>query len=494
MTPVAVQTKTDASHTFLRLNMPIADSEYPQPRIAEAGQTYTFPFHFVIPERLLPSACTHDCATSHVHEAHVCLPPTMGDFDLSSDDLSPAMAKISYVIKARVIRIGEADAKVVVLAKSSRKIRVMPVVPEAPPLHILADDREYALSATKTLRKGMFKGKLGRLTASAAQTKALLVSPTSNSPPTIMATVYLRFDPADPSAAPPRLGSLSSRIKAHTFYSVKPLPHLATRTSMIASYDITRGVYTTSIPLATRCVANVTWTHRLGTPPNYVRRDSGYSTGSENANSNSNAASLTASNSASGPQRQQQRPRPEPISGVGYCNEAVTGGSGGESGTSYFETTILLPLTLPRGKTWLPTFHSCIVSRVYLLDVSLTVHSPGAGVPSTTLSLHLPVQISTSPAESGASGSADPGLGLNAAGDGAGVEEYFVPRVLDVPRAEFVGGSAGILSGTSRGQLGSIGSMASAGDGEEPPGYEALGSGQVTVRRAGTGMLGQLGR
>jgi hypothetical protein len=495
MTPVAAQTRTEASHTFLRLSMPIPDSEYPQPRIAEAGHTYTFPFHFVIPERLLPSSCTHDCSADHVHDAHLYLPPSAGDFDLSDDDLSPAMTKIAYAIKVRVIRIRETDTKAAVVAKSSRKIRVMPCIPEAPPLHIPADDKEYTLSAAKTLRKGMFKGKLGRLTASAAQTKAILVSPTSNSPPTIIATIYLRFDPAVPSAAPPRLGALSSRIKAHTFYGVRPLSNLATRTSMITSFDVSRGVYTTSTALATRCVANVTWTRHLGTPPQYARRDSGYSTSSENW------GSILASPSACGPRRQRE-PRPSLDGG-----RAGGGGGAGSVGTTYYEAVVLLPLTLPRGKTWLPTFHSCLVSRVYLLDVNLTVHSPGAGMPSTTLSLHLPVQISTSvAADAEARGNVDTELGLGAAAT-AGVEEYLVPRVLEVPREEFIGGSLAMLgagAGTDRlGNVGSVESGASAGsagegageitrgevgDIEQPPGYEVFGAGRVTVRRAGGGV------
>src|SRR5689334_3785656 len=43
----AVQVPQKASHTFLKLNMPIPESAYPVPRVFEVGRTYTFPFHFV---------------------------------------------------------------------------------------------------------------------------------------------------------------------------------------------------------------------------------------------------------------------------------------------------------------------------------------------------------------------------------------------------------------------------------------------------------------
>src|SRR5271167_1814149 len=66
MTPVASQSRIKARHQFLKLVMPITESDYPQPRVAEAGQTYRFPFNFVIPEHLLPSACKHPTVADHV--------------------------------------------------------------------------------------------------------------------------------------------------------------------------------------------------------------------------------------------------------------------------------------------------------------------------------------------------------------------------------------------------------------------------------------------
>src|SRR6187402_2492173 len=52
MSPHTTRSRTSARHRFLKLVMPIRDSDYPQPRIAEAGRAYTFPFNFVIPDQL----------------------------------------------------------------------------------------------------------------------------------------------------------------------------------------------------------------------------------------------------------------------------------------------------------------------------------------------------------------------------------------------------------------------------------------------------------
>jgi len=45
ISPHSSKQRTTATHNFLKLSMPIRDSDYPQPRIAEAGKTYTFPFN-----------------------------------------------------------------------------------------------------------------------------------------------------------------------------------------------------------------------------------------------------------------------------------------------------------------------------------------------------------------------------------------------------------------------------------------------------------------
>ena len=43
--PHSSKSMTVAKHNFLKLVMPMKETDYPQPRIAEAGRTYTFPFN-----------------------------------------------------------------------------------------------------------------------------------------------------------------------------------------------------------------------------------------------------------------------------------------------------------------------------------------------------------------------------------------------------------------------------------------------------------------
>jgi hypothetical protein len=57
LSPTSTRSKTLALHNFLKLVMPMRESDYPQPRIAEAGRTYSFPFNV----RTCPSLWIQHC-------------------------------------------------------------------------------------------------------------------------------------------------------------------------------------------------------------------------------------------------------------------------------------------------------------------------------------------------------------------------------------------------------------------------------------------------
>ena len=67
--------RTQAHHHFLRLFQPIDEAHIPEGRIAKAGQTYQFPFTFVVPERLLPQRTAEpvNTCTMHICNSHLAL-------------------------------------------------------------------------------------------------------------------------------------------------------------------------------------------------------------------------------------------------------------------------------------------------------------------------------------------------------------------------------------------------------------------------------------
>jgi len=343
----------------------------------------------------------------------------MGATDFSVyDDMGPEMSKIRYLIRVRVMKNKDGDEKEAVLAEEVKRLCVVPRVTEAPPMSMEFVD-DYVLSKTKSLRKGMFSGKLGKITVSAPQPSAIILPAPSleKAPATTMATVYLRFDPHQASSEPPRLGGLTTKIKAITFFSARAAQEFPTRASMLSVIDAVRGVYKCTIPVSSRCVESVVWEK---------------STATQRRNSDSSTCSSDCGESAN-----DERP--------------------------FYTAKILVPINLPSYKRWVPTFHSCIVSRVYTVDLALTIHTPGTGVPASSVSLHLPVQIAANGNRTGLSEltAAEAHQELQEA------NEFFRPRVIHAPSEEHVGNS--VLAPST----------------ELPPSYESFFSPAVPVVEPG---------
>ncbi|KAJ5679861.1 hypothetical protein N7462_008105 [Penicillium macrosclerotiorum] len=337
--------RTGSQQMFLKLRQPIEDSEYPTPRVLESGRTYSFPFTFVIPDRLLPQVCTHSRANAHVHRAHTMLPPTLGDPMLAGngkallDDMAPDMSQISYIVRVNLLKRSSTDHRnLKSLANLAKKIRIIPVMEEEPPINV-TEHPFYCIRKEKTV----------------PQTYPF-APPTCEASDTVssVATVNLRFDPVG-NEEPPRLGSMTSKLKASTFYSAGPWEDFPSQSGNVPLSQVGQGLFTDSIPLSSMCVASAQW--RKHTASDSDRRDSLQSTSSEDS----------------------------------------TDPSATFSGDIYYTASVVIPIPLPSHKTFVPTFHSCLMSRTYSLDLSLTYHTPGANVLTPTISLRLPIQIITQP-------------------------------------------------------------------------------------------------
>ena len=405
--------RTEAFQNFLRLVQPMDETAFPEPRIAKAGQTYKFPFTFVVPDRLLPQSCIHPVENDSVRDTHLNLPPSLGDPMLAAvgktlmDDMAPDMGVVSYAIKCRITNGRGSSGKHAIIAEHAKKLRVIPAVEENPPLSVLGGlEDDYKLRKEKDIKKGVFKGKLGRLTVESAQPKSLRL-PSINSkntdPVTTMATVQVRFDPAEEKIQPPRLTSISSKLKVATFFGSVPMRDIPTKSNDF-HYSSIKGIFVETLNLSSRCITSAQWEHHKDDGP--VRRGSALS-----VSSNVNV--------------------PEPSSSY--------------TGKSFFTSKILVPITLPMGsKVYVPTFHSCLVSRIYALDLSLTVNTPSATATSTALHLKLPIQISSHGSTSRRPSVAE--QQAEAAAAASDTVDFFNPRSVAPPSPEY----------TERAQLASV--------------------------------------
>ncbi|EEP78184.1 predicted protein [Uncinocarpus reesii 1704] len=402
--------QSSAFHTFLRLVQPIEDSQYPQPRIFEAGRKYTFPFTFVVPERLLPSSCKHPVNHVQVQAAHTHLPPSLGDPMLAGrgskllDDMCPQMCQTQYQIRVKVQKLAPFDSVPRTLVDTGKKIRIIPATDEEPPLEVSADSEEFCMRAEKDAKKGALRKKFGRIAVAAAQPKAFRLPPvlSEDDPSTTMATLHLRFDPDNEHQKPPRLGSLWTKLKANTFYSVQPWSDFPSRSAKL-TWNHHRGVYTDTLSLASRCVASASW-EKHTSPPSSPSSSSCTSSRRSSIQSTSTSASL-----------------PGPTA----CF----------SGNTYYTATLLVPISLPPQKAYVPTFHSCLASRTYSLDISLSYTPNGTSsfAARQTIALRIPVQIASAESLSAVLARAQE-VGVQ----GEEGEEFFTPRIITPPRAEFV--------------------------------------------------------
>ena len=354
--------RTNAFHRFFRVDQPIDEDNLPGDRIAKAGVTYKHPFTFVVPDRLLPHVCTHETVHRDVKDAHLRLPPSFGDAMVASNggsllnDLAPEMTRISWAIRVSISR-RKSDGKLATIANCAKKVRIIPAIAEEPPMNIRPEDDDYVFRVEKTLRKGLldFGPKIGRMTVEAAQPMSLhLPPPTSEAAEanvTTTVTIKLRFDPLNADSKPPKLGQLISKLKVYTFFGTKPWTLIA-RKSPNLYQEQQLSVFTDSVNLSGRNVANVDWEEHASIPSG-TRRVS---------------ASMV---------------------------EVIPVPSSNYQGGKFFTAKIVVPVTLPKDKSWVPTFHSCLVSRTYAVKLDLSYQTPGANLSAPTVHLKVPVQISS---------------------------------------------------------------------------------------------------
>lgn len=323
------------THHFLTLRQPIDSAAFPESNIFRRGAVYRFPLIFVVPDRLLPSSCTHPKCSLSLYQAHTSLPPTLGDQaptvnnSKPLDDLSPSAVKISYLLKATVS--AKKSNLTETIATVGKKIRITPTVDEEPPLSISDESTVYRTRKEITVRQGLLRHECGQLTISASQPRPiqLQLATTSSVSQTIgtMATLNLRFTPVKDDE-PPQLDTLSSKIKALTFLAVEPLTHFPMNPGLPERSKANRQTCQRTIPLLSLGVSSVRW---------------------EKHDTSNDRDKL------------------------------------------YYTTSIIIPTALPSGKAFVPTFHSCFISRIYALELALSFITPDRFKKST--SIKIPVQI-----------------------------------------------------------------------------------------------------
>jgi hypothetical protein len=363
----AINTSSVSAHAFLTLRQPDLEVRYPSDRILRKGNTYEFPFMFVVPAHLVEGACSHLVAHQNVRDAHLLLPPTLGDQGLPQngkpvDDLSPEMANIRYGVSASIFNVSPHDpeTKRAKIATSWCSLRVIPKMNELPPLVIEDLARQGSridqfLRNERKIRRGIFGHRLGTLVMEALQPKCLKLQHRADSAchgkPTTIAYVMLRFDPDDDVTTAPRLVKITSKLEINTFFAAAKRQEFPSKHD--GEFDANRGVYSKSIALASRTLKSSLW-HAIDSD-------------------NSSRFVMQAQGSTI---NHRWVPMPGRDQVAGHLSRTAT---------------VLVPVELPTMKDLVPTFHSCLVSRMYTLGLSLTYLDCGF---NRSIDLRVPLQIS----------------------------------------------------------------------------------------------------
>ena len=351
-------------HRFLRMPLPIPTAILPKNCLARRGESYVIPFNFTVAENLLPYVCSHKTVKDgSVRTSHLLLPPSLGNFkrhDVLVDSLGPKRVKVSYCIHVRVRKhLGNGSP---VLLEKAMLVLIIPGRREEPSVFIKQDDPYYRLIQEKTVYKGTpgIGKSVGRLMAETAQSSSLeLPHPYTDAqdPPMSTAAVSLRFYPTSEGESPPELRSITSKLRSLTFFGALPY-EMIPRPGDCYENSPEHTYYVDTTRLASCKMGAVVW----------MRHE---------------PAKMTAKRELQDGPFSSEFPHTSDISSRSNSDE--------ESDLPFFTTSLQIPIRLPQGtskgtkqKYFVPTFSSCLVSRSYALEISLSYKSGSAASESTT--------------------------------------------------------------------------------------------------------------
>lgn len=314
---------------------------------------YHCPFSLEIPQRLHPQVCRHRTQSLAVYEAHTRIPPTLGNGNIESSgkfgliDILPEAAEISYTLHASLFAPLSDRGSQPIISTEMKGISILPYFDQEPPREGFGSHL-YCTSKEKSLKYGMWNRQIGRLGVSASQPEPLSsghINLSEGHGSCTTAVVDLNFE-QEGTTKPPQLCSITTRLSAITLYGAVPwesYPDLLV--GKVSFTENGRGIHWKAISLSKMCVESVRWIEK---PP--------YS-----------------------PCEQPSAPH------LANCDRPAT--------RTHHTASIVVPITVPKTQHLVPTFHSCLISRVYLLEFSLSYKQSDAKILTSNISLRVPIQV-----------------------------------------------------------------------------------------------------
>lgn len=319
--------------TFLRLRQPINEASYPAPRVLKPGYTYRFSFGFVVPARLVPPVCTHEMSNHHVEQSHAMLPPSLGDH--------PGLAGNETCLDDICPSMCGILYRVCVSVQKKSK----------------SDDN--------TIPKAV-------LSAS----KAVRVIPTVEE---------------DPPMSVSEAGSgycLSKEKKVKRAFLHNTLGRLVVDAAQPRPIQFSIPDCNSNKPATTAVTLNLRFEPvgdeqppQLGTIRSGIRVFTFYST---NPWTDYPSPAFEKCLALFGYQVQTKT--------IAFPTLSIANLQWVKHPTCYTASAIV-PIILPKDKIFVPTFHSCWLSRIYSLELGVSYHAPSVNIMTSTASLRIPIQV-----------------------------------------------------------------------------------------------------
>ena len=353
------QEVTKSSQTFLTLRQPGLESRYPLDRTLQRGTTYEFPFEFVVPKRLVDGLCGHQVTSPAVREAHLALPPSFSRHDRGEVDATvPETTIINYGISATITKSKKANATKgpVKLVTTWREIIITPYIDATLPTDLNGTTKggapsNHCLRSVKKMSKGIIRSSLGTVTVEATQPKRLKLKRRDDKSNhrfcTVPVNVMLRYDNKNRTAEAPQVSKITSRLEVNTFYTTSNHQDIPQQNDSV--YDRNRRVYTKHLPSTSFTPEKVVW------------------------------------QTAKTQSKDDLSPEPAHLEIKDLTADTLSPNS-----SSSQTASLLVPVSIPVTTTLAPTFHSCLISRTYILETSIKLASQGC---TRTANLRLPLQI-----------------------------------------------------------------------------------------------------
>lgn len=297
------------THKFLELDMPLPPGQLDTPGTLQAGKTERIPFHFVVPYQLPSRSCLHEVDSDRLLDYHLRLPPSTGGW--KKTDMSPDNVEIQYHVRAVVTKSHQKWPIDTPTMEAKRLVRVVPSSVEVggSSFDTVDDDIRRSID-DQSSRRGSSVSQRNDITATLSPVSMHLGRDDRESQATMRVGLFCHAQGAPPAEL---VRKITAKIRCYTWYDQKP--H-----SDFPVVGDSGQVFTISTPLEETTPPPQEWSrHRNSRPP-----EDGASAGSQPA-------------------------------------------------LDLYTSSIEIPFCLPTSKkTFLPTFHSCLVSRTYRLEA--TVH------------------------------------------------------------------------------------------------------------------------